>query len=510
MKIAIIGAGPAGLIAARNALKLGFETVLFERLERVGGLWNPDSKGVYSNVNMQISRHTFHYANFPSYTGGNFPDVHQVIDYLTLMATATGVLDITNLNTTVTGVVHTQQGWRVSTEQAQQHQRAYFDGVIITTGEQWQARKLAVPGLNDFRGEIVSSQDYWHPEIFTDKNVLVIGDGLSGTDIAADLVPFARSVSLSAKKMGLFLPRYFRLGPHDLMHSYLGRYLLNQLPYDEYLVYLDEALPEYMQLYRESGLLPAMANNTAVLVNEKVIPYIVAGRITLKPQLERINADGKAQFADSSLADYDAIISCIGYERPDYRFITGFDRRRLYEHFFWADNPTLCIISPPIGYVPFGAAFPYFEIISQWILRVIIGKVQLPSLEVMSQWCQENESSLYAKRFYDSWLETIRIGIHAGVLPDPAVNFSRYWNLISSVIKPEFLVSVPVRPVRGMMDSWFNFDAAKVKILASLPMGVRDSLLAKGDISSEEYRDAAKIGANDIIHPELRYSHTYF
>jgi dimethylaniline monooxygenase (N-oxide forming) len=34
MKIAIIGAGPAGLIAARNAVKDGFNVVLFEKLAR--------------------------------------------------------------------------------------------------------------------------------------------------------------------------------------------------------------------------------------------------------------------------------------------------------------------------------------------------------------------------------------------------------------------------------------------------------------------------------------------
>lgn len=37
MNIAIIGAGPAGIISARNAIKAGHSVVLFEKNTRIGG-----------------------------------------------------------------------------------------------------------------------------------------------------------------------------------------------------------------------------------------------------------------------------------------------------------------------------------------------------------------------------------------------------------------------------------------------------------------------------------------
>ena len=59
--------------------------------------------------------------------------------------------------------------------------------------------------------------------------------------------------------------------------------------------------------------------------------------------------------------------------------------------------------------------------------------------------------------FYDSWLETIRIGLLSGLLPDPTRDFSRYWNTIRSIVKPAYLASPPVFPEHGMMDSLFDF-----------------------------------------------------
>ncbi|QGH15245.1 FAD-dependent oxidoreductase (plasmid) [Salmonella enterica subsp. enterica serovar Muenchen] len=41
MNIAIIGAGPAGIISARNAIKAGHSVVLFEKNAHIGGSGTP-------------------------------------------------------------------------------------------------------------------------------------------------------------------------------------------------------------------------------------------------------------------------------------------------------------------------------------------------------------------------------------------------------------------------------------------------------------------------------------
>lgn len=64
MNIAIIGAGPAGIISARNAIKAGHSVVLFEKNTRIGGSGTPEWWR-YRNACMQNSRYTFHYTGFP-------------------------------------------------------------------------------------------------------------------------------------------------------------------------------------------------------------------------------------------------------------------------------------------------------------------------------------------------------------------------------------------------------------------------------------------------------------
>src|SRR5690242_21863889 len=47
-RVAIVGAGPGGLAAARYLLAHGFEPVLFEQSDDIGGQWN--AKGAHSGV----------------------------------------------------------------------------------------------------------------------------------------------------------------------------------------------------------------------------------------------------------------------------------------------------------------------------------------------------------------------------------------------------------------------------------------------------------------------------
>ncbi len=68
---------------------------------------------------------------------------------------------------------------------------------------------------------------------------------------------------------------------------------------------------------------------------------------------------------------------------PDYSFIQGFDRTQLYEHFFWTEAPSLAVINPPVDTDGFRAAFPYFDIISQWVMNVFSGNTSLQEKEAM-------------------------------------------------------------------------------------------------------------------------------
>lgn len=61
MKIAVIGAGVAGLASARRCLENGFEVVVYERSTRVGGTWVYDERVGLDEFGLPI--HTSMYQN---------------------------------------------------------------------------------------------------------------------------------------------------------------------------------------------------------------------------------------------------------------------------------------------------------------------------------------------------------------------------------------------------------------------------------------------------------------
>ena len=56
-----------------------------------------------------------------------------------------------------------------------------------------------IPGLESFRGLVMHSHDYRHPEVFQGKRVVIVGTGSSGQDIALEVAKFAEMVYLSHK-----------------------------------------------------------------------------------------------------------------------------------------------------------------------------------------------------------------------------------------------------------------------------------------------------------------------
>ncbi|KAF0636593.1 hypothetical protein FPSE5266_20329 [Fusarium pseudograminearum] len=67
--IAIIGTGPAGLVALKNLREQGFNAVAFERRESVGGLWaysdNTDYTTALDDTTVNVSKFVSGFSDFP-------------------------------------------------------------------------------------------------------------------------------------------------------------------------------------------------------------------------------------------------------------------------------------------------------------------------------------------------------------------------------------------------------------------------------------------------------------
>ncbi|WP_143531128.1 NAD(P)-binding protein, partial [Rodentibacter ratti] len=137
MKLAIIGAGPAGIISAYNAAQNNIEVVLFEKLANVGGIWNPDSGGAYYHTKMQNSKYTFYFSEIPSESKNNFLSVKDVHSYLSNIPLGKNKNIAIRLNTSINNLKKTPEGWLLTLQCGTHITTEIFDKVIVTIGELW-------------------------------------------------------------------------------------------------------------------------------------------------------------------------------------------------------------------------------------------------------------------------------------------------------------------------------------------------------------------------------------
>lgn len=502
MKIAVIGAGAAGLTSAKQALEFGHDVVVFERHEAIGGIWNPRSGGAYPGVRMQTSKMSFPFSDFaPDPSMSEFVTVGEMQSYLAGYASHYGVGPRIRFQNVVTGVAKADGRWTVQAETPAGRSSDAFDAVMVATGELWRP---IMPSGSAGRSRILSAKQYRGPEAFRGLRTLIIGGGVSGADIAAELSGTAASVDWAVRRKWLFLPRKVGGMNNDEMFSYAGRRAVDELGQERFLDLLDDVAPDHMEACAQAGLMPGPgAHNHAVHINDDIVKAVASGAVRLRPAFRGFETDGSISFEDGDQGRYDAVIGCMGYDIPDYDFIRDFDRRDLYEHFIYRRDPSLAIVNTPVDAEGFGTACPYFEAIAGWVLRTFTGDVALPEAGEMADWCAVHMRALDRKRFYDCWLETVRLRLASATIPDPERRFANYWTLVSSQVIPANLGLGTPQAVAAPCDERVDMKSVKARILASLPSAALDRLRSEGQIDPDDRESACAMPSSMIISPGL-------
>ena len=86
--------------------------------------------------------------------------------------------------------------WDVRTVHQKHVNLETFDAVMVCSGHFSDKYLPYIDGEETFRGEIIHSLDYRHSKEFEEKQVLVVGIGNSGADIATELSTVAKKVDI--------------------------------------------------------------------------------------------------------------------------------------------------------------------------------------------------------------------------------------------------------------------------------------------------------------------------
>ncbi|XP_072962418.1 flavin-containing monooxygenase FMO GS-OX-like 4 [Typha angustifolia] len=359
LHLAVVGAGAAGLAAARELHREGHAVVVFERAASVGGTWiytpsvesDPLSldpsrsiihSSLYSSLRTNLPRESMGFLDYPfdARRGGGdsrrFPGHSEVLRYLEGFAREFDLDRLVRFRTEVVTVAREEGKWKVRSRKVNGgggDENEVYDGVLVCNGHYTEPRLAAIPGMDAWPGKEMHSHNYRSPEPFVDQVVVIIGNSASAVDISRDIATIAKEVHIASREP-----------PHGT-------------PIKE---------PGYDNMWLHS-------------------------------MIESTHRDGQVVFQDGSSVYVDVIMHCTGYK---YHFpfletdgiVTVDDNRvgPLYKHVFPPElAPGLSFIGLPWKVIP----FPLFELQSKWVAGVLSGRIDLPTKEEM----MEDAETFYSK-----------------------------------------------------------------------------------------------------------------
>lgn len=178
--VLVVGAGPGGLAVAAALRARKVDAVVVERSSAVGASW----RGHYDRLHLHTTRRWSSLPGLPIPRAyGRWVARDDVVRYLEQYAdhhrleVRTGVA--------VERVERAGAGWRL---------RTAGDGtvegsaVVVATGYNHTPVPPAWPGVAEFPGEVVHASSYRNAQPYRGRDVLVVGVGNTGAEIAVDLV----------------------------------------------------------------------------------------------------------------------------------------------------------------------------------------------------------------------------------------------------------------------------------------------------------------------------------
>ena len=395
--VAVIGAGPAGLVAARWLSQCGFEPVIFEAANSLGGQWNQQSanSAVWPAMRTNTSRvmTSFSDLDYPAGTA-TYPRQDQVQGYLQAYAERFALTRRIRFATPVRLLDRAPgQGWIIRSDENGHPRAETFAHVVVASGRFHKPRFPEIDGVAGFIGElgVAHTKDYRGAAAYLGKNVLVAGCSISALEVASDLaLGGAGPVIASYRRQRYVLPKLISGVPTDhVLFTRASAIAARTLPFDLLAAGMRQKVVSIAGCPSQFGAARPLENIFAagITQSQHFLPAVAEGRIAVKPWIERIDGK-KVHFADGSAAEPDGIIFGTGYELSlpwlaariaGHLAIEG-DHIDLHEHTFHPDLPGLSFIGL---YDAIGPTFPVLELQARWIAYAMAGIRPTPSRDAM-------------------------------------------------------------------------------------------------------------------------------
>lgn len=394
--IAVIGAGPSGLAAAKAALECGLAPTIFEGAHKPGGLWRDGDGFVWRDMRTNLSKWMCSFSDYPwAESADEFPLASEVEDYLRSYATHFGVGDHITFGERVAAIEVGNGDCKVSIAGETGAPRP-FDGIICTSGVFARTFTPPLPGMADFKGRRSHSAAYRDAAEFGGQRVAVIGASLTGVEISADLAAHGIGSVLFFGRPTWILPRYARASggketvPLDLILYRRGSLVSDDVAPGAEARYRSIA-KYFQQMFGNPGDVhealrtPVDGTPPHVTISDTFLGHVSSGAIIPFPgRVVSLSSDGVITTSGHSFS-VDAIIFCTGYE-TDLSYLPPAARARieydpsdkLVSHIAF-----LTVMHPELHPLYFVGQYrtPYFGVIelqARWAAMTLAGELPRP------------------------------------------------------------------------------------------------------------------------------------
>lgn len=183
LRVAVIGAGMAGVLSAIRLKQMGIDFTVYEKAERVGGTWRENCyPGIACDVPSVVYSYSFDHN--PEWSRRYAPG-HEIEAYFEDVAARHGIVPRIRFGDEVVRCEWIGGRWTVET--AKGH-RDEVDVVIAATGVLHHPNIPTFPGMDSFGGAAFHSARWDHSVPLDGRRVGVVGTGSTAVQITCALV----------------------------------------------------------------------------------------------------------------------------------------------------------------------------------------------------------------------------------------------------------------------------------------------------------------------------------
>jgi putative flavoprotein involved in K+ transport len=307
----VIGGGPAGLSAAYALRARGIRAVVLEKSDGVGAPWRRH----YDRLHLHTTRRLSALPGLPiPRRFGRWVARDDVVRYLEKYAEVHALEIVTGVEVSRVERSPDGSGWLLHATGGRELTGA---AVIVATGYNHTPYVPDWAGLDTYTGDFVHAGDYRSPTPYAGRDVLVVGVGNTGAEIAVDLVEGGASrVRLSVRTA----PHIVRRSTAGWAAQYTG-VLVRRLP-----VGIVDRLARPMAKLSvpdlskhglprpDTGLYSRIKEGAIPVQDVGLIDAVRGGRVEVVAAVESFE-DDKVVLADGNRLGPDAVIAATGYVR---------------------------------------------------------------------------------------------------------------------------------------------------------------------------------------------------